>query len=102
MTDTDKPMNTPPPIIQLEMTEADTREAQKLAKALGYEQIAYTSTSSLWGLFCLPENPARPENKGKPIHGGCIIKTKQFGLLFVQDTEDITGEVEQRQSQANT
>jgi len=82
-------MNTPPPIIQLEMTEADTREAQKLAKALGYEQTAYTSTSSLWGLFCLPENPERPENKGKPIHGGSIIKTEEFGLIFIQLAEEI-------------
>ncbi len=82
-------MNTPPPIIQLEMTESDTREAQKLAKTLGYEQTAYTSTSSLWGLFCLPENPERPENKDKPIHGGSIIKTEEFGLIFIQLAEEI-------------
>lgn len=30
--------------------------------------------------------------KAQALRGGCIIKTQQFGLLFVQDTEDITGE----------
>ncbi len=87
-------MNTPPPITPLEFNERDHDNAQKLADALGYEQTAYTSTSAMWGLFCLPENPARPENKGKPTHGGCIIKTAQFGLMFVQTVEDITGEVD--------
>lgn len=83
-------MNTPPPITPLEFEESDFDKAERLAKALGYEQTAYTSTSALWGLFCLPENPAH----SRITRGGCIIKTKQFGLLFVQDTEDITGEVE--------
>jgi hypothetical protein len=52
-------------------------------------------------LFCLPENP---EHAGKamqlahtlnpqvpPWRPGVIIRTKEFGLLFVQDAEDITG-----------
>jgi len=84
-------MRTPPPITQLEFGETDFPKAEKLAAALGYKQTAYTSTSALWGLFCLPENPAYSRG---PSRGGCIIKTKQFGLLFVQDDEDITGEVE--------
>lgn len=81
---------TPPPITPLEFNEVDFPKAESLAKALGYEQTAYTSTSALWGLFCLPENPER--SKG-PTRGGCIIKTRQFGLMFVQDTEDIMGEL---------
>lgn len=81
----------PPPITPLEFDEADFDKAERLAKALGYEQTAYTSSSALWGLFCLPENPTTSNG---PHRGGCIIKTQQFGLLFVQDTEDITGEVE--------
>jgi hypothetical protein len=85
-------MNTPPPITPLEFSEADFDKAEVLAKALGYEQTAYTSTSALWGMFCLPENPAT--HSGQATRGGCIIKTKEFGLMFVQDTEDITGEVE--------
>ena len=85
-------MNTPPPITPLEFNESDHDQAETLAKALGYEQTAYTSTSALWGLFCLPENP-RTHN-GQVTRGGCIIKTKQFGLMFVQDAEDITGEME--------
>ncbi len=87
-------MNIPPPITPLEFTDQDFDKAEALAKELGYEQTAYTSTSALWGTFCLPENPDRPENKGKPTHGGCIIKTAQFGLMFVQTVEDITGEVD--------
>lgn len=76
-----------PPLTPIEFEESDFPKAEKLAEALGYEQTAYTSTSALWGLFCLPENPAYAN--GRPTRGGCIIKTKQFGLMFVQDTEDI-------------
>lgn len=85
---------TPPPITPLEFNEEDHGKAARLASALGYEQTAYTSSSALWGLFCLPENPSDHRNFGKPTRGGCIIKTEQFGLLFVQDVEDITGECE--------
>ena len=82
----------PPPLTPLEFNEADHDKSEALAKALGYEQTAYTSTSALWGLFCLPENPKRGYT-GQVTRGGCIIKTKEFGLMFVQDTEDINGEV---------
>lgn len=78
-----------PPITQIEFGPEDHETAERIARHLGYEQTAYTSSSALWGLFCLPENPARPENRGKPHRGGCIIKTQQFGFLFVQDTEDL-------------
>ena len=74
-------MRTPPPINQLEFNESDFPLAEKVAKRLGYTQTAYTSSSALWGLFCLPDRPSQ--------HSGCIIKTKQFGLMFVQDLEDL-------------
>jgi hypothetical protein len=79
-------MNTPPPITPIEFKESDFPEAERLAKELGYGQTAYTSTSALWGLFCLPENPANSEG---PTHGGCIIKTAEFGLVFFQLAEEI-------------
>jgi len=79
-------MSAPPPITPLEFTEEDFPLAEKLAKALRYQQTAYTSTSALWGLFCLPENH---EHAKGPIHGGCIIKTKEFGLVFFQLAEEI-------------
>lgn len=47
-----------PGITQLEFTPKDHTIAQRIAAHLGYQQTAYTSTSALWGLFCLPENPA--------------------------------------------
>jgi len=79
-----------PTINQVEFTEQDHETAKRLAERLGYKQHAYTSTSGLWGLFCLPENPAYvPEG---PHCGGCIIKTEQFGLMFVQDLEDLKSE----------
>jgi hypothetical protein len=78
--------DTAPVIEQVEMSEDDIKKAEKVAKRMGYEQYAYTSTSGLWGLFCLPENPQH--SKG-PRHGGCIILTKQFGMMFVQDLEDL-------------
>lgn len=70
-----------PAITQLEFSEEDFSIAEKVARRLGYTQTAYTSTSALWGLFCLPDN-ARQKS-------GCIIKTKEFGLMFVQDLEDL-------------
>ena len=75
------------PLTQVEFTEGDHDTAARIANHLGYGQTAYTSTSALIGLFCLPENPARFPRK--PHRGGCIIKTKELGFLFVQDTEDI-------------
>jgi hypothetical protein len=81
-------MNTPsttpkygPPITQLEFDEEDCPKAEAIAKRLGYTQTAYTSTSALWGMFCLPDRSTQ--------RSGCIIKTKQFGFLFVQDLEDM-------------
>ena len=75
-------------LTQVEFGAADFNKAEKIAAELGYEQTAYTSTSALWGLFCLPENPAyaRP---GQATKGGCIIKTQELGFLFVQDGEDL-------------
>ena len=74
-------IETPPPITPLEMSEADIATAEKVAKRLGFTQTAYTSSSGLWGLFCLPDRPTQ--------RGGCIIKTREFGLMFVQDLEDM-------------
>lgn len=74
-------MTTPPPLTQLEMSESDIDFAERIAARLGYSQTAYTSTSGLWGLFCLPDH-------AKHKHG-CIIKTAQFGFMFVSDLEDL-------------
>lgn len=75
-------------LTQVEFAEDDFEKADRIAKALGYEQTAYTSTSALWGLFCLPENPANAK-PGQAITGGCIIKTRELGFLFVQDGDDL-------------
>lgn len=75
------------PLTQLEFRPQDHQEAEQFAQRLGYRQTAYTTTSDLWGLFCLPENPetARPGEATRP---GVIIRTRELGLLFVQDQED--------------
>lgn len=78
-----------PQISQIEMTEDDIEFAELIAKRLGYEQTAYTSTSGLWGLFCLKENPETWRGAPQAKRGGCIIKTEQFGFLFVMDLEDM-------------
>lgn len=70
-----------PAITQLEFEEDDFSLAEKVALRLGYTQTAYTSSSALWGLFCLPDRPSQKS--------GCIIKTAQFGLMFMQDLEDL-------------
>ncbi len=77
-----------PSITQLEFQENDHEIAERIAQHLGYEQYAYTSSSALWGLFCLPENP-RTARPGQATRHACIIKTKQFGFMVVQDLEDL-------------
>jgi len=68
-------------LTQLEFSGDDFAEAERMAKHLGYRQTAYTSSSALIGLFCLPDN-ARQRR-------GCVIKTEELGFLFVQDAEDM-------------
>jgi len=69
------------PITQVEFDEPDFEVAEKMAKRLGYTQTAYTTSSALWGLFCLRDRASQKT--------GCIIKTQEFGLMFVQDREDL-------------
>lgn len=76
-----RPPRTAPVIEQLEFEERDFPIAEKIAKRLGFTQTAYTSTSGLWGLFCLPDRVGQRH--------GCIIKTRQFGFMFVADLEDM-------------
>jgi hypothetical protein len=78
-----------PPLTQQEFSAKDHKVAERIARRLGYEQYAYTSTSALWGLFCLPENPRTWKGKPQALRGGCIIKTRELGFLFVQDVEDL-------------
>ncbi len=71
-----------PPITQLAFDDADFTQAKALARTLGYgDNTAYTSSSAMWGLFCLRRTPDQAE--------GCIIKTKEFGLMFVQTLNDL-------------
>lgn len=70
-----------PLITALEMTEDEIGFAERIAARLGYAQTAYTSTSGLWGLFCLPDNASHRH--------GCVILTKEFGFMFVSDLEDL-------------
>ena len=76
-------------LTQEEFTPADHRKAERIARRLGYKQYAYTSTSSLWGLFCLNENPVTWKGKPQALTAGCIIKTRELGLLFVQTEENL-------------
>lgn len=76
------------PLTQVEFSPDDHDIAAKVARALGYDQSAYTSTSSLWGLFCLAENPDRATAE-QPTHDACIIKTRELGFLVVQLLEDL-------------
>lgn len=70
-----------PALTPLEMTDADIEFAERIAARLGFGQTAYTSTSGLWGLFCLPDNAHHRH--------GCVILTKEFGFMFVSDLEDL-------------
>jgi len=79
MTTTER--KTAPPITALEMTEAEIEFAERIGARLGFKQMAYTSTSGLWGMFCLPDHANHKH--------GCVILTKEFGFLFVADLEDL-------------
>lgn len=70
-------------LTQLEFTDKDFDLAEQAAKRLGYSQTTYTTTSALWGLFCLRDSG----KDRKP--SGCFIKTAELGLLFVSDLEDL-------------
>lgn len=70
-----------PSITQLEFADDDMEIAESIAKRLGYKQTAYTSSSALWGLYCLPDRATQKR--------GCIIKSRELGFLFVQDMEDM-------------
>ena len=76
-------MKLAPPLTPLEFDERDFDKAEAIAKHLGFNQTAYTSSSALWGLFCLPDGPHQNP------YSGCIIKTKEFGLMFVADAEGL-------------
>jgi hypothetical protein len=68
-------------ITQQEMTDLEIEFAERVARRLGFTQTAYTSSSALIGLFCLPDRSTQRK--------GCLVQTCEFGLLFVQDLEDL-------------
>lgn len=68
-------------LTQLEFEDEDFERAEQIARRLGFTQTVYTSTSTLWGLFCLPDRPTQKQ--------GCIIKTKELGLMYVQCLSDL-------------
>lgn len=63
------------------MSEADIEFAERIAKRLGFTQTAYTSSSAIWGLYCLPDHANHRH--------GVIIKTSGLGFLFLADLEDL-------------
>lgn len=77
-----KPHDTQP-LTQLEFTPDDHDTAERVARHLGYSQYSYTSTSALWGYFCLRDSDT---DRKRPA---CIIKTRELGMLVVQDLEDL-------------
>lgn len=78
-----------PLLTQEEFSEEDFPIAERVARRLGYQQTAYTSTSALWGLFCLRENPRTWTGPRRALEEACIIKTREFGLMVVQTLEDL-------------
>ncbi len=64
-----------------EFSDDDFILAERMAKRLGFTQTAYTTTSALWGLFCLPDRASQRH--------GCIVKSKELGLMYVQTLEDV-------------
>lgn len=66
-------------------------KARKMLKRLGYgNRWIWSSTSEFHGYQGLPDT----EGVIHVSRPGWILKTPEFGLLFVQDFEDVTGHVE--------
>lgn len=63
-----------------EFKPEDHAIAQDIAERLGFTQTAYTS-SSLPGLYCLPDHCDHRH--------GVIIKTREYGMMFCADVEDM-------------
>lgn len=70
-------------LTMVDMSEAEIEMAEEIAKRLNYTQTAYTSESSLFGLFCLRDG----DKDKKPAV--CIVKTKELGYMVVSTLEDI-------------
>ncbi len=68
-------------LTMVEFSDEDFHTAERVARRLGFTQTAYTTTSALWGLFCLPDRSTQRH--------GCIVKTKELGLMFVATLEDM-------------
>ena len=71
-------------LTMVEMRDEDFDKAEKIAKRLGFRQTAYTSSSALWGLFCLRDRATQRQ--------GCIVKTRELGFMFVQCLDDLNME----------
>jgi hypothetical protein len=82
-------------LTQEEFRPEDFEPAQSLALRLGYQQTAYTSTSALWGLYCINENPATWRGPRQALTQGCIIRTRELGLMFVQLLEDLAPDLDE-------
>ncbi len=70
-----------PNLTQLKMDEKQLSFAKKIAEGLGYRQTAYSTTSSINGLHCLPDYDGHKS--------GCIVLTKEMGFLFVATLDDL-------------
>jgi len=70
-------------ITQLEFDKADIAPAKRMLERAGFdsENSAYTSSSALVGLHALGS-----ADKPRTAH---VIKTRECGLLVVQDQEDL-------------
>jgi hypothetical protein len=59
-------------------TDADHKEARRICAREGYrDSWAYTTSSSIPGLFCLPIRNGQKQ--------GIVVKTKEHGLMFIRD-----------------
>ena len=77
----DEPKRETTGLTMVTMTEDEIEKAERIARRLGYTQTAYTSTSALFGLFCLRDR--------RGDKAGCVILTKELGFMFVSDLEDL-------------
>jgi hypothetical protein len=75
-------MNAPTILTQIDMNEAQLERARTLAARLGFQDsTAYTSTSALIGLNCLPLRSGQ--------HGAVIVQTAELGMLVIATLEDV-------------
>lgn len=62
-------------------TDEDFATAERICRKLGYgDSWAYTTSSSVPGLYCLPTRPTQRQK--------IVVKTSELGFIVIEEIEE--------------